>query len=313
MLNETFAAEATAAFNATPAHGPYTLAMSSSSIWVPLPNISVTYSTIIDDIRHLANASDPSSLHLPPAYGLEPTLVAGYRAQLLALADLLANPRSPSLESAFATGTYASAVLLHPLSRGTARLNLTRTAIQNIPNPNPQRRTVKLTSTDPFEPPILDYRSSSNPIDLSLHILHTRYLRRMVHTPSMQALGAVEVDPGDARQTDAELEAFVRQAAIQSFMHPCCTAAMLPRARGGVVGSDLKVHGAEGLRVVDMSVLPMLPGAHLSWTAYAVGEKVSFEELFLRAKGRVQGRCRPFLFPFLFSFFFPLLFVFILL
>ena len=135
MLNETFAAEATAAFNATPAHGPYTLAMSSSSIWVPLPNISVTYSTIIDDIRHLANASDPSSLHLPPAYGLEPTLVAGYRAQLLALADLLANPRSPSLESAFATGTYASAVLLHPLSRGTARLNLTRNMIPLLQDP----------------------------------------------------------------------------------------------------------------------------------------------------------------------------------
>ena len=148
---------------------------------------------------------------------------------------------------------------------------------------------------------------------MALHLAHTRYLRRMIYTPNMQALGAVEVDPGAARQTDAELEAFVRQAAIQSFMHPCCTAAMLPRARGGVVGSDLKVHGAEGLRVVDMSVLPMLPGAHLSWTAYAVGEKVSFEELFLRAKGRVQGRCRPFLFPFLFSFFFPLLFVFILL
>ncbi len=55
---------------------------------------------------------------------------------------------------------------------------------------------------------------------------------------------------------------------------------MLPLNRGGVVGVDLKVHGAEGLRVVDISVLPMLPGAHLSWTAYAVGEKVSFE-LFL--------------------------------
>jgi choline dehydrogenase-like flavoprotein len=253
MLNETFAAEAAAGFNQTPAQGPYTLAMSNSAIWVPLPNISITYSTIIDSIRGLANTTDPSSLHLPPAYNSDPTLIAGYRAQLLALADLLANPRSPSLESTFATGTSAAAILLHPLSRGTVRLNLTH----------------------PFEPPILDYRSASNPIDLSLHMAHTRYLRRMMHTDTLKNLGAVEVQPGEAVQTDEELTAFVRRSTVQSYMHPCCTAAMMPREWGGVVGSDLRVHGARGLRVVDMSVLPMLPGAHLSATAYAVGEKVS--------------------------------------
>jgi choline dehydrogenase-like flavoprotein len=58
-------------------------------------------------------------------------------------------------------------------------------------------------------------------------------------------------------------------------MHPCCTAAMMPKPKGGVVDKDLKVHGAKGLRVVDMSVLPLVPAAHLSATAYAVGEKVS--------------------------------------
>ena len=50
---------------------------------------------------------------------------------------------------------------------------------------------------------------------------------------------------------------------------------MMPRAMGGVVGPDLKVHGADGLRIVDMSVLPLLPSSHLSATAYAVAEKVS--------------------------------------
>ena len=64
-----------------------------------------------------------------------------------------------------------------------------------------------------------------------------------------------------------------------SFMHPCCTAAMMPKAKGGVVGPDLKVHGADGLRIVDMSVLPLLPSSHLSATAYAVAEKVSSSSL----------------------------------
>jgi hypothetical protein len=134
MLNETFAAEAAAGFNQTPAQGPYTLAMSNSAIWVSLPNITATYSTIIDQIRALAKSSDPSSLHLPPAYGADKTLIEGYRTQLLHLADLYANPRSPSLESTFATGTSPGAVLLHPLSRGTARLNLTHPFEPPVPS-----------------------------------------------------------------------------------------------------------------------------------------------------------------------------------
>ena len=252
MLNETYVAAAEVAFNQTPAQGPYTLAMSNSAIWVPLTNMSITYTTITDAIRLLANTLDLSALHLPPAYNSDESLISGYRAQLLALADHYANPRAPSLESAFATGTSVAAVLLHPLSRGTARLNLTH----------------------PFEPPILDYRSASNPLDMALHLVHTRYLRRTMYTETLRGLGAVEVAPGEALQTDEELVGFIRDNTVQSYMHPCCTAAMLPRKRGGVVGRDLKLHGAAGLRVVDMSILPMLPSAHLSWTAYAVGEKV---------------------------------------
>ena len=253
MLNATFAAEAAAGFNQTPAQGPYTLAMSNSAIWVSLPNITVDYPTIIDAIRAQASSPDTAALHLPLAYNGDKTLIAGYRAQLEQLATLYANPKSPSLESAFATGTSPAAVLLHPLSRGTARLN----------------------TTHPFEPPVLDYRSASNPVDMALHLAHTRYLRRMTSTDVLQGLGVVEVGPGEEAAADEErLEAYVRQSTVQSYMHPCCTAAMLPLAKGGVVGSDLRVHGAGGLRVVDMSILPMLPAAHLSATAYAVGEKV---------------------------------------
>ncbi|KAK4150666.1 hypothetical protein C8A00DRAFT_45986 [Chaetomidium leptoderma] len=270
MLNETFAAEAVVAFNQTPARGPYTLAMSNSAIWVSLPNMTITYSTIIDNIRRLAKSSDPSALHLPAAYGGDKTLVEGYRAQLLALADLLANPRAPSLESAFATGNSAAAVLLHPLSRGTARLNLTH----------------------PFEPPVLDYRSASNPIDMALHLAHTRYLRRMMYTDTLAGLGAVEAAPGIDAQTDEALVAFIRQNTVQSYMHPCCTVAMLPREKGGVVGTDLKVHGTTGLRVVDMSVLPVLPSAHLSATAYAVAEKAAdlIIKEWSKGKGKSKGK-----------------------
>ncbi|GAB1310747.1 Glucose-methanol-choline oxidoreductase N-terminal domain-containing protein [Madurella fahalii] len=253
MLNGTFAAAAAAAFNETPAQGPYTVAMSNSAIWVPLPNITANYTPIIDEIRRMATTKELSSLHLPPAYNLDPTLLAGYRAQLLAVADMLADPRSPSLESAFTTGTRASCINLHPLSRGTVRLNL----------------------ADPLDVPILDYRSASNPIDLAVHLAHLKYMMRMVQTPTMQGLSAVLVAPAPGVESDEELLAYVRETTVQSFMHPCCTAAMMPLESGGVVGTDLRVHGAKGLRVVDASVFPILPAAHLSGTAYALGEKAA--------------------------------------
>jgi choline dehydrogenase-like flavoprotein len=93
----------------------------------------------------------------------------------------------------------------------------------------------------------------------------------------MKQRGATEIGPGAAvAADDAALAGYVQQQSFLSFMHPCCTAAMMPRAKGGVVGPDLRVHGAEGLRVVDMSVMPLVPATHLSATAYAVGEKVSY-------------------------------------
>lgn len=60
-----------------------------------------------------------------------------------------------------------------------------------------------------------------------------------------------------------------------STAHPIGTCSMLPRELGGVVGSDLRVYGTERLRVVDASVMPLLPGAYTQQSTYAIAEKVS--------------------------------------
>ncbi|KAK4149017.1 hypothetical protein C8A00DRAFT_38399 [Chaetomidium leptoderma] len=256
MLNPDFLADATAGFDETPARGPYTLGMGNSAIYLSLPHLSPDHhATIISKIHKIITSGSAAS-YLPPdqrASRASRAMIAGYEAQLAALATLLANPRAASLESPWqTTGTSAGAFLLHPLSRGTVRLN----------------------TTHPLAPPILDYRAGSNPIDLDLHVAHTRFLRRLIDTPTMRGFGAVETGPGELEEE--EVVEYVKRQLTLSFMHPCCTAAMLPEDRGGVVGTDLKVHGAEGgLRVVDMSVMPLVPGSHLSATAYAVGEKAA--------------------------------------
>ncbi|KAF2873232.1 hypothetical protein BDV95DRAFT_490607 [Massariosphaeria phaeospora] len=252
MLDVTFAADAAAQFNDTPARGPYTLAMANSAMYVSLPNLTTSHTTITNKIRAMATDGSASS-YLPAAYLSDPTLLAGYARQLSILSAFLSNPQAPSLEVPFATGTSSRAFLLHPLSRGTVRLN----------------------HTSPLSQPTLDYRSASNPVDFDLHVAHLRFLREMLATPTMRRYGAEETGPGAHVQSDEALREYVKDTLTFSFMHPCCTAAMLPRGLGGVVGPDLRVHGAGGLRVVDVSVLPFLVSAHTSATAYAVGEKAA--------------------------------------
>jgi choline dehydrogenase-like flavoprotein len=259
MLNATFLAAATAAFNQTPAEGPYTLAIGNTAVYASLPHLTPsTYPTIIAKIRAqiTTTARNTTFSYLPPDIRSSPAMRAGYLAQLSALANLLSNPRAASLETPWASGTSAPSFLLHPLSRGTVRLNL----------------------SDPLAQPVLDYRLGANPVDFDLHLAHIRFLRQMVRTPTMRRYGAVEIAPGEGVDSGDEkaMVGFVKRSMTLSFMHPCCTAAMLPEERGGVVGTDLKVHGAGGrLRVVDVSVMPFLVGSHLSATAYAVGEKAA--------------------------------------
>lgn len=91
----------------------------------------------------------------------------------------------------------------------------------------------------------------------------------------MASLGPVEASPfGTQLQTDEEIIAVLRQQINPSNAHQCCTAAMLPRNLGGVVDSEWKVHGVQGLRVGDISYWPFQTSGAPMATMYASGEKV---------------------------------------
>lgn len=247
--NKTFAAEAVAQFRERPARGPYTLAMSNSAAYQSLQDVTPQWENIVADIR--AQVEDRSALQYLPSTAAE-TVQHGYLAQLEILAQALENPEHPILEMPFATGPV-TAFLLKPLSRGSVILN----------------------SSDHDATPIVNYATGANPVDLDIMATYVDYFRRIYSTDTWQERNAIEVAPGANVTEHGALIEFVKDTVIQSLMHPCCTAAMLPRDKGGVVDSSLSVYGISGLRVADCSIMPTVPAAHTTTTAYAIGEKVS--------------------------------------
>ena len=98
-------------------------------------------------------------------------------------------------------------------------------------------------------------------------------VRQLTAKLRAQGLIAEEEQPGEALQSDEELTDFVRNTAWGH--HASCSCAIGPRAAGGVLGSDFRVHGAQGLRVVDASVFPRIPGFFIASAVYMVAEKAA--------------------------------------
>lgn len=84
-----------------------------------------------------------------------------------------------------------------------------------------------------------------------------------------------EVQPGPAVQTDAEIDAFVRQKADSAY-HPSCTCKMGGASdRMAVVDPQARVYGLEGLRVVDASIMPSIVSGNLNAPTIMIAEKAA--------------------------------------
>jgi len=184
--------------------------------------------------------------------GTHATIVAGYTRQVSALRRAYLSQKAAVFE--YPIASFASIMaFLKPLSRGN----------------------VNIDPVNIFAEPLVNYRAFSNPLDVELTLYGLVHLRRLYTTPSAQSLGPVERSPGGNVTTEDEWREWIRTNVRPSFYHPVGTAALGPKNQGGVVGPDLKVHGVERLRVVDASVMPLIPGTHTSSTVYAVAEKAA--------------------------------------
>lgn len=117
------------------------------------------------------------------------------------------------------------------------------------------RGHVIVRTADPFDPPSINPNSFSTGEDISEMLDGVKFLRTLAGQPALNAVIEEELLPGPACQSDEDLISDFRQRCGTVF-HPSCTCKMGPDPLSSVVDSRLRVHGVEGLRVVDASVFP---------------------------------------------------------
>ena len=134
---------------------------------------------------------------------------------------------------------------------------------------------VTLRSTDPLDPPLIDFHSfqDGGHEDLTALVDGLQFVRRLTAKLRVKGLVGDEELPGPAVQSDADLRHYIRDHAWGH--HACGTCAIGTRENGGVLTSDFRVHGVSGLRVADASVFPRIPGFFIACSVYMLGEKAA--------------------------------------
>ena len=156
--------------------------------------------------------------------------------------------------------------------------------------------TVTLRSADPRVPPAINFRyfdegTDGQGDDLKAVAAGISIARRLALGLKKAGLIAKEELPGDG-VSESQLPDFVRQNAWGH--HASCTCRIGRREDGGVVSGDFKVHGVEGLRVVDASVFPRIPGFFIASAVYMIGEKAADVIAAAAAATAARGPTRPF-------------------
>ncbi len=141
------------------------------------------------------------------------------------------------------------------------------------PNKPKSRGYVRLRSADPHEHPDILFNYLDREEDRKGFRDCIRLTREVMAQPAMARFNKGEIAPGAYLQTDDELDDFVRDN-LESTYHPCGTCKMGTDDLA-VVDPELKVHGLDGLRVVDSSVFPCEPNGNLNAPTMMLAERAS--------------------------------------
>jgi choline dehydrogenase-like flavoprotein len=135
------------------------------------------------------------------------------------------------------------------------------------------RGSVSLQNVDPMQPPLIDPNFLGDPADLESMVAGFKTTRRLMETPALRALQKKDMFTEGVR-TDDDIRNLLR-ARVDTVYHPVGTARMGVNDPMAVVDPKLKVHGLEGLRVVDASIMPTLIGGNTNAPTIMIGEKAA--------------------------------------
>ena len=135
------------------------------------------------------------------------------------------------------------------------------------------RGTIRLRDADPRSPALIDPRFLEHPDDMEGMVRGVKAMREIMAQDALAPWRGEELAPGADVQSDEQIRAFLRRK-CDNIYHPVGTCKMGVDDQA-VVDPDLKVHGLEGLRVVDASIMPTLIGGNTNAPTVMIAEKAA--------------------------------------
>lgn len=136
------------------------------------------------------------------------------------------------------------------------------------------RGHLRIRSTDPFEHPAMQFNYLSTENDRQEWIEMVRAARHILGQPAFAPFSGGEISPGPSVETDQEILDWVARDA-ETALHPSCTAAMGTGAASVVDPATMGVHGMQGLRVVDASVMPFVTNGNIYAPVMMLAERAA--------------------------------------
>jgi choline dehydrogenase-like flavoprotein len=134
---------------------------------------------------------------------------------------------------------------------------------------------LSLRSALPQDKPMLQPNFLEDSADVQTLVRAMHEARRIVDMPALKQLSGMELSPGPGLRDDAALQAFIRERVATTY-HPVGTCKMGPASDPmAVVDAQLRVHGMDGLRVADASIMPTVPGGNTSAPSMMIGERAA--------------------------------------
>jgi choline dehydrogenase len=226
--------------------------------------------------QYASNASGPLTTPVGPTYGFR-KLSSSTLQSLGAKAALDNRLDQAHIEYLWENIYYPTApsieVPQYPPNKNESFISLTAALLSPT-----SRGSVTLLTNSVQDAPVINVNYLEAAVDRKIALFMFHSLRKVLAQPELApfTLGPDhgEIAPGADVTDDATILKYIKSTLLPVW-HPVGTCRMLPQGDGGVVDNELRVYGVSGLRVVDASIMPVIPDQHIQGPVYMVAEKAA--------------------------------------